>query len=83
MRLCTSTVEAGKYFLTIWASDAMDLSRHTGFFHVSFVNEAFERSPLTDGVGRRGCLKRGGKEAFLLSSSPKAPDLNSLGTRSP
>lgn len=52
---------------------------HSGRFLVRYLNEAFDRSALLDGVGRRGCLQRGGTERFMIASSPLFPERTSLG----
>ena len=72
MRMCTSPAEAGTYYLTIWGNPAMDLQAHSGTFLVRMHNQHFDRSPLADGIGRRGCLKRGGSESYVLMSLPRS-----------
>jgi len=79
MRLCTSAAEAGRYFLTLWGDPAMDPTAHAGVFTIRVINERFDRSPLEDGIPRRGCLKRGLSESFMISSSALVPERTSLG----
>jgi hypothetical protein len=79
MRLCTSEALAGRYYLTLWGDTSMDPRAHSGTFTVRFTREQFSRSQLSDRLPRRGCLRRGGTESFVLPTSPLRPELTSLG----
>ena len=79
MRMCTSSLEAGKYFLSIYGDEALDTRAHAGLFIIRFTNIHFDRSALGDQVPRRGCLQRGGSESYQLQTSQAFPELTSLG----
>lgn len=79
MRLCTSAADAGSYYLSVYADVAMDPTAHSGLLQIRLTRVAFDRSPLSSSVPRRGCLRRGDSELFELRSSAAAPQLTSLG----
>ena len=79
VRMCTSPLEAGRYYLSVYASHGMDPSRHSGHFTVKYVNQRFMRGPVVDRQPRRGCLQRGGSERLSLSTPASNPELTSLG----
>lgn len=79
MRMCTTTSDAGVYYLTLFGEMSMDPRTHSGIVRVTFTNVPFARTPLQDGVARRGCLRRGGVESFSLATSAATPERTSLG----
>ena len=73
-----SEMEMGRYYITLYGDEALDAQSHSGLFTIRYRNIQFSRAPLSDGIPRRGCLRRGGKETFTLPAA-FGSDRTSLG----